>query len=147
MTAGLDVEDDLASVEDICRGRGIRLTRIRRSIMKHLMIAEQPLSAYDLLSRIRPDGPAAPTLVYRGLRFLLEHGLVHRLETTRTYIACCRPDHAHAAQFLICRLCGNVLEVADRDVMASVETLAQRHGFAVESRIVELRGLCVECRS
>jgi Fur family zinc uptake transcriptional regulator len=75
--------------------------------MEHLLMADQPLSAYDPLGRLRPGDPPAPPSVYRNLGFLLEQGLIHRLVTTRTYIACRHPDHSRSAQFLIRRRCGS----------------------------------------
>jgi Fur family zinc uptake transcriptional regulator len=115
--------------------------------MEHLLMADQPLSAYDLLGRLRPGDPPAPPSVYRNLGFLLEQGLIHRLETTRTYIACRHPDHSHSAQFLICRRCGSVVEASDERITASVGALGENLGFAVELCAVELRGVCAKCQS
>jgi len=84
--------------------------------------------------------------VYRSLDFLLEHGLVHRLETTHTYVACGHPDHPHAGQFLICRRCGTVVETEDERVTAATEQLGQRLGFVLDQRTVELTGVCGSCQ-
>jgi Fur family transcriptional regulator, zinc uptake regulator len=147
MTPGQDIERSLLEAEAVCRTRGLRFTPARRSIMEHLLTADQPLSAYDLLSRLRPGDPPAPPSVYRNLGFLLEHGLIHRLETTRAYVACRHPDHSHSAQFLICRRCGSVVEASDEHITASVGALGQHLGFALELCAVELRGVCAKCQS
>ena len=77
---------------------------------------------------------------------MLEHGLAHRLETTRAYVACGHPDHPHAGQFLICRQCGTVVEMEDERVDAATEQLGARAGFALDQRTVELTGVCGICQ-
>ena len=50
--------------------------------------------------------------MYRALQFLQSQGLVHRLESLNAYVGCVHPEHPHASQFLICRDCGQVEELA-----------------------------------
>ena len=132
----------------ICRARGGRMTPQRRAVLAQLLAAKQPLSAYELRDRLKPQDPSAtPASTYRCLDFLLQHGLVHRLETTRSFIACGHPDHAHAVQFLICRECGAVVEAEDSRVAAATKRLGERMGFAVDQRTVELTGRCASCKT
>ena len=111
-------------LEAICRARGGRMTRSRKAVLAKLLAAKLPMTAYELVDELRlTDGAATPAGVYRCLDFLLEHGLAHRLETTRSFVACGHPDHAHAVQFLICRQCGTVVETEDKKVEAATESL------------------------
>ena len=137
----------LDTLEAICRIRGGRMTRSRRAVLAELLDAAKPMTAYELLDAIRADdGSATPASIYRTLDFLLEHGLVHRLETTKSFVACEHPDHAHAGQFLICRQCGTVVETEDRRLDNATKHLSQRLGFAVEQKTVELTGTCATCQ-
>jgi Fur family transcriptional regulator, zinc uptake regulator len=136
----------LDTLEEICRTRGGRMTRQRRAVLAKLLVEKRPLSAYELLDRLRPeDASATPASVYRCLEFLLEYGMVHRLETTRSFVACEHPDHPHAVQFLICRECGNVVEAEDKRIAAATDSLGHRLGFAVDQKTVELTGICSAC--
>ncbi len=138
----------LDELEAICRQRGGRLTRQRRAVLAKLVSAARPISAYELVDVLRPEDPAlTPASVYRSLDFLLEYGLAHRLETTRSFIACEHPDHAHAVQFLICRQCGTVVEAEDKRVESATKSLSQRLGFALDQRTVELTGTCATCQT
>ena len=131
----------------ICRARGGRMTRQRRAVLQRLLAANRPVSAYELRDMLRPDDAAiTPASVYRCLDFLVELGLVHRLETTRSFIACDHPDHPHSVQFLICRLCGTVVEAQDMRVTDAAERLGQRLGFALDHPTVELTGVCASCK-
>lgn len=138
----------LEGMEAICRQRGGRMTRQRRAVLGKLVEVKRPLSAYELRDLLRPDdGSVTPASVYRCLDFLVEHGLVHRLETTRSFIACDHPEHPHAVQFLICRQCGAVVEAEDKRTEAATERLGHRLGFALDQRTVELTGICGTCKT
>ncbi len=138
----------LGELEAICRQRGGRMTPQRRAVLGRLLQGRVPLSAYELRDLLLPeDASITPASVYRCLDFLVSHGLVHRLETTRSFIACDHPDHAHAVQFLICRQCGTVVEAEDKRVAAAAENLGHRLGFALDQRTVELTGVCATCKT
>lgn len=131
----------------ICSGRGGQVTRQRRAVLAQLLASRRPQSAYELRDALLPQDPSiTPASVYRCLDFLMKHGLVHRLETTRSFVACEHPDHPHAVQFLICRTCGTVVETEDTQVAAATADLGQRLGFNVDQRTVELTGICATCR-
>lgn len=145
---GRDRMDMLENAETICRTRGGRLTPQRRAVLTKLLTASRPLTAYELVDLVRPEDAAiTPASIYRSLDFLLAVGLVHRLDSTRSFIACDHPDHPHAGQFLICRACGTVVEAEDKRIDRAAEDLGERHGFTLEHRSVELTGLCGTCRA
>jgi len=148
----------LDRAESICNARGARLTDLRRLILGHILEAEAPLGAYDLLERVRDArlGGAPPT-VYRTLDFLLAHGLIHRLERLSAFVGCVSHEtytgiaagehvsHGHPAQFLICRQCGRVAEIEDDAVVASLADAARRIGFTVGTATIEAEGMCEHC--
>ena len=141
----------MSMVEDaeaLCRARGKRFTPQRRTLLDKLRVAGCPVTAYELLDLVRPHDTAITSAsIYRSLDFLIEMGLVHRLDSTRSFIACDHPDHPHAGHFLICRKCGTVVEADDMRVAQATENLGQRHGFRLDHRTVELTGVCGTCRS
>ena len=132
--------------EELCLERGVRLTEQRKTVLQLLCIADKPLSAYELLERMRgvAKNPAPPT-VYRALDFLLEQGLVHKLESLHAYVGCAHPDHPHASQFLICDDCGEVAEIEDPGVYKSLKAAGDAIGFRTKRPVVELRGTCAQC--
>lgn len=134
--------------ETICRARGRRFTQQRRALLEKLLAVGRPVTAYELLDLTRPDDDAITSAsIYRSLDFLVEMGLVHRLDSTRSFVACDHPDHPHAGHFLICRECGTVVETEDKRIAQATEDLGERHGFTLDHRTVELTGLCGICRS
>ncbi len=143
---GQCVADALAMAEAVCARRNARLTRLRRRVFEMLWAAHKPTRAYDLLDRLRSehDGAAPPT-VYRALDFLLEHGLIHKLESLNAYIGCVQPDAPHRGQFLICEDCQSVAELDDPDIARRVLAKAHDLGFAVRHQTIEVSGTCADC--
>jgi Fur family zinc uptake transcriptional regulator len=148
VTTKAEQQKRLAEMEALCRERGGRLTPQRRSVLEKLLVSKRPQSAYELRDILLPQDPSiTPASVYRCLDFLMEKGLIHRLETTRSFVACDHPQHAHTVQFLICRQCGTVLEAEDKRVSSATSSLGSRLGFEVDHRTVELTGVCADCQT
>jgi Fur family zinc uptake transcriptional regulator len=132
---------------ELCDRRNLRFTSLRKQVLELVCKAEQPVGAYHLLDQLRESGrSAAPPTVYRALDFLLEQGLVHRLATNNTYLACAHPQHPHAAVFLVCSQCGHTQEVHTGSIIDQLRHQAEQFDFAIEHASVELTGLCRRCR-
>ena len=131
----------------ICEAKSARLTDLRREVLGLILDADAPIGAYDLLDRLRAIRPgAAPPTVYRALEFLLDLGLIHKLESMSTYVGCVsHGDSDHAAQFLICRECGQVTELDDHDLQHALADAAKRMGFTVGKATIEAEGRCASC--
>ncbi|WP_171034131.1 Fur family transcriptional regulator [Lichenicoccus roseus] len=151
------VEQQLAMAERICGRRDIRLTSLRRTVLGLVLDTDRPATAYDLLDRLREQHKgAAPPTIYRALDFLLAQGLIHKVERLSAYVGCIQHGHAHgphdgpeavhhAAQFLICRQCGAVLELEDPAIGAAIGEAAGQVGFRPLASTIEIEGLCSAC--
>lgn len=138
----------LAKAEQACRVRGARLTPLRRRVLALIWGSHEPVKAYAILERLRrQQGRAAPPTVYRALEFLIQAGLVHRIESLNAYIGCGEPGHARTSQFLICRQCGEVAELEDEDILALLARRAGKLGFTIRSQTIEVQGCCARCQS
>lgn len=136
--------------EALCRKRGVALTPLRRQVLDLVIAADKPVGAYALLDRLKAERPgAAPPTVYRALEFLLENGLIHRIEKLNAFIGCAEAHaghgHHHPHQFLICRRCGETAEIADHAAAHALEAAAKAQGFRPERMVVEIEGLCAAC--
>ena len=133
--------------ETRCRELGERLTPARLGAYAEMLAAKGALSAYELIERLekRQKRKIAPLTVYRHLDFLTRVGLVHRIESTQSYLPCDHPEHPHESQYLLCADCGAVEEVHSHDLEAALERVAQKRGFKPRKAIVELSGSCGDC--
>ena len=146
------IVDALRRAERLCAQHGAKLTDLRRRVLEIVWGSHAPIGAYEILERLAKD-PCAPTkaksappTVYRALAFLQKLGVVHRIESRNAYVGCTRPDGEHDGQFLICRDCGQAAELDDAKLGETIRRDAASRGFIVESSVIELRGLCPECK-
>ena len=129
-----------------CARDGAQLTELRRCVLGLVLEADGPVTAYQLLDRLRKVRKGAvPPTVYRALEFLLEQGLIHRLERLNAFIPCAEAGHRHVAQFLICRECGSVAEIEDQAAARALTHAAKRQGFRAHDTVVEIEGTCAAC--
>ncbi|HEV2161952.1 MAG TPA: Fur family transcriptional regulator [Stellaceae bacterium] len=140
------VTTQLDQAAEACARDGAELTELRRSVLGLVLEAAGPVTAYQLLDRLRKVRKGAvPPTVYRALEFLLEHGLIHRLERLNAFIPCAETGHRHVAQFLICRECGSVAEIEDQAAARALVHAAERKGFRARDTVVEIEGTCAAC--
>lgn len=139
------VEELLDEGAELCRLRGGALTPLRRRVLSLLLEAKRPVKAYDLLEKLKDERDAKPPTVYRTLDFLVEMGLVHRIESMQAFLACGQWKRHHASAFLICISCGSVSELDVRGSLENLRSEAEGFGFKSRSTVVEIRGICEAC--
>ena len=121
------------------------LNDTQRRVHRILAAASNPLSAYEVLDKMRGKGAVTPPTVYRCLDKLIRKGLAHRLESLNAYVACRSSEAGHAAGFLICDCCGATQEF-EAEVGGAVERAASAKGYALGSVTLEAHGRCRACR-
>ena len=143
------VAEAVATAERLCSERGLRFTAVRRRVLELVWDSHKPIGAYDMLDVLNAESSAAaaPPKVYRALDFLIDAGLVHRLDSLNAYIGCADPDQRHAGQFLICLQCRTVTELCDVEIENLVAQTADRHDFSASRQMLEVEGLCNSCRT
>ncbi|GAB5415883.1 MAG: zinc uptake transcriptional repressor Zur [Congregibacter sp.] len=133
--------------ESRCAELGERLTAARVAAYAELMASDGALTAYELIASLekRQSRKIAPLTVYRHLDFLTRVGLVHRIESTQSYLPCDHPEHTHESQYLLCSSCGKVDELNEEGLESLLDKVANQRGFMPKRAIVEVSGLCGEC--
>jgi Fur family zinc uptake transcriptional regulator len=132
----------------LCAERGMRFTKIRQNVFSLIWSGHQPIGAYAILEALKTDYPrAAPPTVYRALDFLIEIGLIHRIESMNAFVGCTHPDNRHTGQFLICENCGAAAELDDPSINKAVQESAGTLGFLAQRQMIEVRGLCPDCQT
>lgn len=140
------VSDALAAAERICAERKARLTPNRRRVLELVWGSHDVIGAYEILAELQKTDPAAkPPTVYRALDFLLQLGLIHRIESANGFTRCEEPDKHRVCQFLICDDCGLVEELHSRGLAESLRAQASQQGFQPSMQTVEVHGRCRNC--
>jgi Fur family zinc uptake transcriptional regulator len=121
------------------------LNDTQKRVYRILVAAQNPLSAYEVLDRMRAKGAVTPPTIYRSLDKLIEKGLAHRLESLNAYVTCRHPHHHDMAAFAICEACGWVREFTDSQISDRLSHWSEAHAFSPKKVTVEVRGLCESC--
>lgn len=130
-----------------CETRGARFTHLREKVYELLLGQQGAVGAYELLDELKQtESSAKPATVYRALDFLMELGLIHRLESTNAFVACHHFDCSHPVQFLICDLCGEVKEIQSAGLKETLDKQAESFGFNVTKQTIEAHGTCAACQ-
>lgn len=114
-------------------------------IVAALRDAGRPVSAYEIIDRLRDQAVLAPQTVYRSLDRLIASGTAHRLESLNAFVACAHATHEGTAVFAICDDCGSVTEFDSEKAIDVLASWARKKQFAVRTMTLELRGRCGEC--
>ena len=111
------------------------------------MRERRSLKAYELLEEIRPvQAGAAPPTVYRALDFLVEEGLIHRLDAINAWTACLDAAGTPHDLLVICTSCGAVAELSDPALSLQLAQKVAEAGFMLSTHETELRALCQQCQ-
>ena len=96
---------------------------------------------YAMLKKIFPS--LSLGTVYRNLHVLEVQGQINRLGfgSGPDRFEAVAGDHAH----LLCRACGRIEDFMLADDPALCRSVARKTGFRIESRQLDLTGLCREC--
>ena len=133
-------------VAQALRARGCKVTPQRLAIARVLSEGTAPLSPAEVLERGREIHPGLGlTTVYRTLELLRELGFVRRVhldEGCRAYAQAREREGHH----LVCQACHRVVDFPCTGLGELIEDTARQTGFAVESHLLALVGLCPACQ-
>ncbi len=134
------------TADRLCAERGVQLTTIRRQVLGLIWGSHKAVKAYDLLDQMKPlQHSAKPATVYRALDFLLEQGLIHRVESLNAFIGCSCSEQQHEQLLLICIQCQEVEERPGAIVMEAVSKELKLAGFTAHRKAIEIQGICRHC--
>ncbi len=132
---------------EYCESKGARFTLLREKVYAILVDKEGATGAYEVLDKLKEtEQSAKPATVYRTLDFLMEFGLIHRVESSNAFVACHHFGCSHPVQFLICDQCGDVKEIQSEGLQETLTKQADKFGFKVKQQTIEAHGLCANCR-
>lgn len=143
------IDDAMKNAHRICANKKLRLTATREQVLRLVWQSHRPLGAYELLDMLSnaSDKRIAPPTVYRALEFLLEVGLIHRINSLNAYIGCPEPSTTHPSYFFICTGCNNAQECSSDTLHQQVQQAGDSMGFSIQQQWLEVLGVCQDCQS
>ena len=128
-----------------CLESGRSATPQRMSIIDELGSASKNLSAYELRDLLNDKGYSFNiSTIYRVLDFWIHIGVVHKMDSSNTYLVC-NDSHTHHFHVLLhCTSCKSVQESCQLSEQLS---LPNSNKFAVnDSQAVEINGVSNKCQ-
>lgn len=135
-----------SELEQVIRSAGHRVTQPRLTVLRVLTAADGVLDAAAIYRLGRKEYPRLGRVsVYRTLDLLTSLGLVRQVHGEGGCHGFARADRAEG-HYLICQNCGQVSEFPCAGLDQLVETVARQSGFLVHGHMLQLEGLCPDCR-
>ncbi|MEZ5557872.1 MAG: Fur family transcriptional regulator [Pseudomonadales bacterium] len=136
----------MQSAAELCHSKGLAFTQLRRQVYELIAAEPRPVGAYELLDKLKTTrGNAAPVTVYRTLDFLLDAGLIHRIDALQAYTACEAEQPDHSGLLLVCNHCKAVTELEDPRLEQQIARATRHQAFHLADGLIEIRGLCAAC--
>ena len=140
------IKEALIEAKIICDQRGVKLTKLRETVLKLIWKNHSYVKAYDLLEELREiDRSAKPPTIYRSLDFLMENGFIHKIQSLNAFVGCSHPNEHNKCYFLICKECQNIEECHSKSINEFVQSTSNTNNFSANQVTLEISGICQEC--
>jgi Fur family ferric uptake transcriptional regulator len=140
----MQIDDVQQRFETFLKGKGLRRTPQRDSIVKVAFDGKEHYTADDLWERARlQDSSTSRATVYRTLTLLIESGLLHEIDLGKDnkYYDPNFLDHPHH-NHLICTDCDKVVEFEDDHINLLEDCITHRLGFKPTRKTIRIEGSC-----
>ena len=140
------IKEALIEAKIICDQRGVKLTKLRETVLKLIWKNHSYVKAYDLLEELRKiDRSAKPPTIYRSLDFLMENGFIHKIQSLNAFVGCSHPSEHNECYFLICKECQNIEECHSKSINEFVQSTSNTNNFSANQVTLVISGICQEC--
>ncbi len=128
----------------------LKMTELRKDILDIFLSIKKPLTAYELLNKLKKKRPnAEPPTVYRVIDYFLKRKLIHRIETGNKFVLCTQPNHLQEhddkSVLFLCKNCSLSFEISDPNFASAVKNFSHHHGLQIDESLIEIKGMCKKC--
>jgi Fur family ferric uptake transcriptional regulator len=136
-----------ARFREALRAEGLRWTAERAAVLEAALSFPGHFGVDDLVKAVaHPGQSGSRATVYRALPLLVQAGVLQPAVVTgeerRFESAFGHAHHDH----LVCRRCGKVVEFQFEAIEILQKAVAEQHGFELVGHLLELVGICADCR-
>ena len=122
------------------------LTKNQKIVFNLLQNSGEPLKAYTILESLKREGLKSHLQIYRALDKLVELGIIHKIESQNSFIACSNSNCASNTAFTICRRCGDVKEIKNNHLFDEISKLGKKNRLNVNRFNLEFYIDCNGCK-
>ena len=141
------IENAITSAKCYCNSNKIQFTPLRERVLRKVWESHKSVKAYDLINNMgSKNEPVKPPIVYRVLDFLLNIGLIHRIDSLNAFVGCQHPFEHENCYLLICENCAVVEESCSDKFTSEINKISQHRRFSPTHTVLEIHGYCAACR-
>ncbi|MFA4043991.1 MAG: hypothetical protein HZRFUVUK_000773 [Candidatus Fervidibacterota bacterium] len=138
-------EEEVTKVCSLLREHGVRITNVRRAVVKELLNGERHRHVEELCKKLASKGVSRAS-VYRTLSLLEQTGFVSRVlygeRHSHFEFLSIGEHHDH----LICIRCGRIVEFESSQIERLQKEIARKYSFELKGHVLEIRGVCPKCK-
>ncbi|HVN95050.1 MAG TPA: transcriptional repressor [Syntrophorhabdaceae bacterium] len=124
------------------------MTSQREIILNEFLRKEGHQTAEELTAAVKKkDKAIGQATVYRILRIFAESGIAREVHLGDGVV---RYEHSVGHEHhdhLTCERCGKIIEILDQRIEEFQKKLAENHGFVITRHVLNIYGICEECRN
>ena len=136
-------------IVETLRDRGYRVTAPREAIVRALTGFDRAFTADDIIQHLSDSDPGVGrATVFRTLDTLVNLRLLDRLHAAdgcHSYVLA--PSQHRHYHHLICNSCGAVVPFESCNIEALYPAVSRETDFQISGHMLELFGLCANCRA
>ena len=143
----MTIPSEFQILHEHIRSRKLRSTPQRDAVLAVFLATEGHVSVEELHKLVKRKHPAIGyTTVYRTMKLLADVGLCRSVDFGDG-VERFEHDYGHEHHdHLICTVCGQYIEVHNKDMEELQNILARQQGFALTSHVLKIYGVCRKCR-
>ena len=128
------------------KDNGYRITPQREMIIQIIAHCNRHMSAEEVMEEVRGKTNLINiATVYRTLDLLVENGLASRFNLGSGKIAYATGEHGPHVH-LVCKHCGHVAEIAEQDILPSLQKIEKQYSFDCHPYHFSIHGVCQKCK-
>ena len=134
-------------IKKLLKSKGLRAGKVRMNFLEHLLAANKPLSAIDILNKENMQSVSKST-IYRNIDELVEAQIIDAVfSNSDSQLYEIKTDHHH--HHFNCTKCGwmQCLDVCEiESVLCKFEEKLKLSGLEVRNHLLGFEGLCKNCK-
>jgi Fur family ferric uptake transcriptional regulator len=142
----MNIETFIDGLDAFYKRNNLKKTKQRETILRIMFENDNHMTPEELHKAINliSGNKIGIATVYRNLSMLEKEGLVNSMNfgNLKRYELSIKSHHDH----MICTDCGKIIEFDDKRLKKLQNNIASKYNFEVAYHIVQLFGICSECK-
>lgn len=132
-------------MKNVLKDNNLKVTKGRLEVLRLLDNSSSPLSVEDIYNNISRISCKSLTTAYRIVNQLEEANIIRKAlqKDNVSYYEMSLPSHKH---YIVCSKCGKVTPIDHCPIIPLESEVEKVTGYEITGHIIELSGICPQCK-